>query len=190
MKNASVPDDKATAIYHHFEALTAATNANTVDNRAAPKTILYSCCGPARLSTNRSALGGSSRESQSTILSSIPIVPSRWENWRPMSQIYALLFLRWSVPVVCDPDFTRLPTASKALADHQRSPPIPFPICRPPCKSLSRENTDLLMRARESVHNELATESAARTWPPGCGSCLRRTRHPFAVSGPKAVTED
>jgi len=96
VKNASVPDDKTTPIYHNFEAPTAATNANTVDKRAAPKTILYSCCGPARLSTNRSALGGLSRESQSTILSSIPIVPSRWESWRPMSQIYAFLFTRGS----------------------------------------------------------------------------------------------
>src|SRR5208282_163282 len=62
VKYASVPDDKATPTYHHFEAPTAATNANTVANRAAPKTILYSCCGPARLSTNRSALCGLSRE--------------------------------------------------------------------------------------------------------------------------------
>ena len=96
VKNASVPDDKTTPIYHNFEALTAATNANAVANRAAPKTIVYSCCGPAILSTKRSALGGLSRESQSAILSSIPIVPSRWESWRPISQIYALLFMRGS----------------------------------------------------------------------------------------------
>src|SRR5258708_18648017 len=64
-------------------------NENTVDNRAAPKTILYSCCDPARLSTRWSAFGGLSRESQSSVTSSIPVVPSRWENWRPMSQIYA-----------------------------------------------------------------------------------------------------
>jgi len=62
---------------------------NTVDNRAAPKTILYSCWDPARLSTRWSAFCGLSRENQSNIVSSIPVVPSRWENWRPMSRIYA-----------------------------------------------------------------------------------------------------
>jgi hypothetical protein len=89
VKNASVADDKASPTYHHLEPRIAAIKENTVDNRVAPKTILYSCCDPARLSTKWSAFGGLSSENQSNIVSSIPVVPSRWENWRPMSRIYA-----------------------------------------------------------------------------------------------------
>ena len=88
-KNASVPDEKAIPIYHHLEPRIAAMNENTVDNRAAPRTILYSCCDPARLFTRWSAFGGLRRENQSSTVSSIPVAPSRWENWRPMWQIYA-----------------------------------------------------------------------------------------------------
>ncbi len=51
MKNANVPYDMATPRYHRLEARIAATNESAVANMAAPKTILYSCCGPARLST-------------------------------------------------------------------------------------------------------------------------------------------
>jgi hypothetical protein len=76
VKNASVPDDKAAPIYHHFEAPIAATNANTVARRTVPKTILYSWCGPARLSTKRSALDGLISESRRAILSKMPI-PAR-----------------------------------------------------------------------------------------------------------------
>jgi hypothetical protein len=71
VKNASVADDKATPIYHHFEAPIAATNAKTVASRAVPKTILNSCCGPARLSMKRSALDGLIRRSQRAILSNM-----------------------------------------------------------------------------------------------------------------------
>ena len=48
MKNANVPDDKATPKYHHLEPRIAAMKDNTIDNRAAPRTILYSCCGPCK----------------------------------------------------------------------------------------------------------------------------------------------
>jgi hypothetical protein len=60
-----------------------------------------------------------------------------------------------------------------------------FPICRHPCKSLSRRKKILLTRASE----ERARRTSGRTrsshvWPLGSGSRFRRTGHPFAVSGP------
>jgi hypothetical protein len=53
------------------------------------------------------------------------------------------------------------------------------------CKSLSREKTTLLTRATEERANAniFRTHSSERV-PLGVGSCLRRTRHLFAVSGP------
>ena len=56
---------------------------------------------------------------------------------------------------------------------------------RHPCKSLSRENTRLLTRARRSAQESFQQNPQLARVPLGSGSCLRRTRHPFAVSGPE-----
>ena len=60
---------------------------------------------------------------------------------------------------------------------------------RHPCKSSVKQKhgcSGALGRARIfRMQNR-----SARILPLGGGSCLRRTRHPFTVSGPKAVTED
>src|SRR5438034_2141512 len=54
---------------------------------------------------------------------------------------------------------------------------------------LSRKNTGAQARSGERALFGCGTAQLAFL-PLGGGSCLRRTRHPFAVSGPKAVTED
>lgn len=53
---------------------------------------------------------------------------------------------------------------------------------------LSRKNTGAQARSGARVFR--MQNRSARILPLGGGSCLRRTRHPFTVSGPKAVTED
>jgi hypothetical protein len=63
-------------------------------------------------------------------------------------------------------------------------------VCRLPCKSLSREKTLLLRRATEerAKANIFRTRSPQRV-PLGGGSCLRRTGHPFTVSGPEGPSQ-
>src|SRR5450631_1864599 len=58
-------------------------------------------------------------------------------------------------------------------------------VSRHLCKSLSREKTVLLTRATEerAKMNTFRTHGSQRV-PLGVGSCLRRTRHLFAVSDP------
>jgi hypothetical protein len=62
-------------------------------------------------------------------------------------------------------------------------PDYQLPVCRPPCKSLSRgtrTSPGALGRARTPACSQL---TVARTVPLGKGSCLRRTGHQFTVSG-------
>ena len=60
-----------------------------------------------------------------------------------------------------------------------------LPCGRPLCKSLSREKTILLTRATEERAKPTPSEPTARNVCLSAGgSCLRRTRHLFAVSGP------
>ena len=81
---------------------------------------------------------------------------------------------------------SRTPPAHRGA---QRSAKRRFSTDRHPCKSSVKEKhgcSGALGRARTfRMQNR-----SARILPLGGGSCLRRTRHPFAVSGPKAVTED
>src|SRR5258708_37526552 len=57
-------------------------------------------------------------------------------------------------------------------------------VSRPPCKSLSRESRTLLTRATEErALPNLPEPRSPHVLPLGGGSCLRRTGHPFAVSG-------
>ena len=67
---------------------------------------------------------------------------------------------------------------------------MPSTECRHPCKSLSREKTVLLPRATEerAKTNVFRTRSSQRV-PLGSGSCLRRTGHPFTVSGPAGPSQ-
>jgi hypothetical protein len=64
-----------------------------------------------------------------------------------------------------------------------------LPHCRPPCKSLSRENTVLLTRASEERALRTCQIPQLAPVPLGGGSCLRRTGHPFAVSGPEGPSQ-
>src|SRR5438128_6170762 len=55
---------------------------------------------------------------------------------------------------------------------------------RRPCKSLSRGNRVLLTRASEERARRTCQSSQRARCFSAVGSCLRRTGHPFAVSGP------
>jgi len=67
--------------------------------------------------------------------------------------------------------------------------PASFPVRRRPCKSLSRENTVLLTRASEERALRTCQIPQLARVPLGGGSCLRRTGHPFAVSGPEGPSQ-
>ena len=61
---------------------------------------------------------------------------------------------------------------------------------RHPCKSLSREKTVLLTRATEErAKTNIFRICSPQRVPLGSGSCLRRTRHPFTVSGPEGPSQ-
>ncbi len=61
--------------------------------------------------------------------------------------------------------------------------------CRHPCKSLSRGNIVLLTRASEERARRTCQNPQLAPVPLGSGSCLRRTRHSFAVSGPEGPSQ-
>src|SRR5207244_1259327 len=59
------------------------------------------------------------------------------------------------------------------------------PVCRHPCKSLVKgENDSPDARFRRSAHCRTCQNLQLARVPLGGGSCLRRTGHPFTVSGP------
>jgi hypothetical protein len=64
-----------------------------------------------------------------------------------------------------------------------------LPSSRHPCKSLSRGNTVLLTRASEERARRTCQNPQLASVPLGGGSCLRRTGHPFAVSGPEGPSQ-
>src|SRR5262249_41242709 len=81
----SVPVAATTAVYHHFEPVAAAKKASIVADNPTPRTILYSCCGPANPSINRSAACGLRRASQSARVTMTPKLPHRLESCRPIT---------------------------------------------------------------------------------------------------------
>src|SRR2546430_32780 len=63
-------------------------------------------------------------------------------------------------------------------------------FCRRPCKSLVKGEKDSPdARFRRSAHCRTCQNLQLTRVPLGGGSCLRRTGHPFAVSGPEGPSQ-